>query len=131
LRAVSAAAGPILLVEDDPLAREALRLLLEDAGYAVDEAGTVAEAVDRAVARAPALVLLDLGLPDGPGLDVVAAFAGAPALRDVPIVALTGRAGTDERRRSLDAGCRAYLVKPVRVKDLLARIPAWTASATP
>jgi CheY-like chemotaxis protein len=113
----------ILLVEDDDLLRDAFKLLLEDAGYQVLEAGTASDALTTARQRAPALVILDLGLPDRPGLDVVRVLREDPVLRDTPVVALTGRVGDDERRACLDAGCDRYLSKPVAPADLLKELP--------
>lgn len=116
----------ILLVEDDPFLREAIRLLLEDAGYGVREAGTAAQALAVLDDSRPSLVLLDLGLPDRSGVDLVHdlnARTGRSDGTDIPIVALTGRAGADERRRCMAAGCRDYLVKPVDPRTLLQKIP--------
>lgn len=116
----------ILLVEDDPLLREAFRLLLEEAGYGVREAGNAAQALELVRDSRPSLVLLDLGLPDRNGLDILPDLTrntDAESGAAIPIVALTGRAGADERRRCLDAGCRDYLVKPVDPSTLLRRIP--------
>jgi CheY-like chemotaxis protein len=112
----------ILLVEDDSLLRDAFRLLLEDFGYRVREAGTAAEALASAAEVTPSLVLLDLGLPDAPGLDVARGLRTTPATRETPIVALTGRVGAEEKRRCLEAGCTLYLAKPVEPRQLLRRI---------
>ncbi len=112
----------ILLVEDDQLLREAFRLLLEDVGYEVHEAGTAAEALRTVASERPALVLLDLGLPDRPGLDVARELRAAPETSATPVFALTGRVGADERRACLDAGCSVYLAKPVDPRLLLRRI---------
>lgn len=112
----------ILLVEDDAPLREAFRLLLEDVGYEVHEAGTAAEALRCAAAEPPALVLLDLGLPDRPGLDVARELKRQPETRETPVFALTGHVGADERRACLDAGCSVYLPKPVELRVLLRRI---------
>ncbi len=112
----------ILLVEDDESLRQAFRILLEDSGYEVREAGTAAEALDACVADRPSLVLLDLGLPDRPGLDVARELKAAPDTRATPVVALTGRVGPDERRACLEAGCSAYLSKPIEARILLRRI---------
>ncbi len=112
----------ILLVEDDESLRQAFRLLLEEFGYQVREAGTAAEALDAFADDRPALVLLDLGLPDRPGLDVARELKAAPDTRATPVVALTGRVGADERRACLEAGCSAYLPKPVEARTLLRRI---------
>ena len=119
---MSLARRRILLVEDDSLLREAFRLLLEEVGYEVLEAGTAAEALRSIAERAPALVLLDLGLPDRPGLDVARALRHNPETRDTPVFALTGRVGADERRACLEAGCSAYVAKPVEPRALLRRI---------
>lgn len=113
----------ILIVEDDDLLREAFTILLEDAGYQVLEAGTAAAALKLATERFPRLILLDLGLPDRPGLDVVRTIRQDPDLRDIPVIALTGRVGEDEKRACLDAGCDRYLSKPVRPSDLLKELP--------
>ncbi len=112
----------ILLVEDDELLREAFRMLLEDVGYEVHEAGTAADALRAVAAEQPALVLLDLGLPDRPGLDVARELKRSPATESTHVFALTGRVGPDERRACLEAGCSVYLSKPVEPKQLLRRI---------
>lgn len=99
----------------------ALRILFEASGYAVLTAGSVAEAVAAAAATPPDVMLLDLSLPDGSGLDVVAALAAAARLPRA-IVALTGHDDDDVRARCLAAGCRAVLVKPVPARELLATV---------
>jgi DNA-binding response OmpR family regulator len=113
----------ILLVEDDPLLRHAFRLLLEDAGYRVHEAGTAAEALDQAVSERPSLVLLDLGLPDRPGLEVARELTSKEATAGIRIVALTGRVGPQERRACLEAGCSHFFTKPIEPRELLRRLP--------
>lgn len=112
----------ILIVEDDPLLRHAFRLLLEDAGYPVHEAGTGTEALSAVAAVRPRLVLLDLGLPDLPGLDVAREITADPANAGTRVVALTGRVGARERQACLDAGCAHFLPKPVEPKELLRRL---------
>lgn len=114
----------ILIVEDDALLRDAFKLLLEDAGYQVLEAGTAADALGVAEEKLPALVLLDLGLPDRPGLEVVRSLRADPDLRDTPVIALTGRVGESEKQACLDAGCDRYLAKPIAPSDLLQELPA-------
>lgn len=116
------ATASILLVEDDSLLRHAFKLLLEDAGYRIHEAGTAHEALEKARASAPDLILLDLGLPDAPGLDVARTLRLHEATQDTPIVALTGRVGADEKEECINAGCTAYLAKPVPAKELLRRL---------
>src|SRR5690625_3001831 len=75
---IDASGTQILLVEDDPLLRGAFRLLLEDAGYIVREAGSASEAISAAQGDPPALILLDIGLPDRPGLDVARTLRTKP-----------------------------------------------------
>lgn len=113
----------ILLVEDDPLLRHAFRLLLEDAGYEVHEAGTAAQALDEAAARKPALVLLDLGLPDRPGLEVARHITSQPETAGIRVVALTGRVGANERDACFEAGCTHFFTKPIEPRELLRRLP--------
>ena len=116
-------APAILLVEDDPLLRHAFRLLLEDAGYRVHEAGTAAEALDEANAKRPELVLLDLGLPDRPGLEVAREITSQPDTAGVRVVALTGRVGAQEKQACLEAGCTHFFTKPIEPRELLRRLP--------
>jgi CheY-like chemotaxis protein len=113
----------ILLVEDDPLLRHAFRLLLEDAGYLVHEAGTAAQALDQAVSTRPALVLLDLGLPDRPGLEVARQLTTQPETAGIRVVALTGRVGNHERDACFEAGCSHFFTKPIEPRELLRRLP--------
>lgn len=120
----------ILLVDDEPLLRRAFRALLEAAGYAVSEAGSAREALEAAVSDTPSLILLDLGLPDRPGLDVARELGNRDETRNVPVVAFTGRAGPDVARECREAGCAGHLVKPVEPKTLVSSIPAWLAGAT-
>jgi CheY-like chemotaxis protein len=120
---IDTSAGSILLVEDDPLLRQAFRLLLEDAGYDVREAGTAVQALSAVHDRLPELVLLDLGLPDRPGLEVARELMARPDTRHVPVVALTGRVSPTERQECLDAGCSHFLPKPIEPRELLRQIP--------
>ena len=113
----------ILLVEDDPLLRHAFRLLLEDAGYRVHEAGTAAQAIEQATAVKPRLVLLDLGLPDRHGLEVARELTSQPQHAGIRVVALTGRAGARERDACLAAGCTHFFTKPIEPRQLLKRLP--------
>jgi CheY-like chemotaxis protein len=112
----------ILLVEDDPLLRHAFRLLLEDAGYLVHEAATAAEALRQARQMKPALVLLDLGLPDRPGLEVARELASGPDTARIRVVAVTGRAGDRDREACFAAGCTHFFTKPIEPRELLRRL---------
>ena len=114
--------APILLVEDDDLLRQAFRILLEDAGFRVAEAGSAADAIAAARAETPSVVVLDMGLPDRPGLDVARELRIEETTRSVPIVALTGRIGAQERDACLAAGCTEYHGKPHAPQKLLERL---------
>ena len=124
-----AAAPLVLVVEDSDAIRAAFTILLEESGYAVAAAATGAEALRLAEGCAPDLVLLDLGLPDIPGLDVLRRIKANPATARVPVVALTGRDDEADRGALLAAGCAAYLVKPVDTQQLIRSIPGWIASS--
>lgn len=118
----------VLLVEDSEPIRSAFTILLEESGYAVAGAGTGAEAVRLALSHPPDLVLLDLNLPDRSGRSVAAELKAAASTARVPIVALTGRDDEAERAAALDAGCAAYLVKPVDTRALLRALPGYIAT---
>lgn len=111
----------ILLVEDHPPLAEAVADALRRAGFAVDHAGTAGEARELAGLAPYALVLLDLGLPDGDGLHLL------PVLRDegrVPVIVLTARDQLADRLAGLDGGADDYVVKPVDMPELIARCRA-------
>ncbi len=108
----------VLIVEDNELARDAWRMLLQATGHRVSVAGSIAETLRVARAERPDLVLLDLTLPDGEGIEVI------PELlveEDPPIfVALTGHDAREVADRCRTAGCASVIVKPVTSKELLA-----------
>jgi CheY-like chemotaxis protein len=118
-------AGTVLLVEDSDAIRDAFTILLEDAGYTVLGAGTGAEALRLAAERAPDLVLLDMGLPDMTGLEVVRQIKGNAATAGIVVVAVTGRDEEADRRACLAAGCAAYIVKPVNTQKLVRELPGF------
>mgnify|MGYP001320354629 CR=1 FL=1 len=113
---------PLLLVEDDDGIAAPLQRALVREGYAVERAGTGAEAMDRIVAGPPALVILDLGLPDMDGLEVCRAIRDRGL--DTPILILTARGDELDRVVGLDAGADDYLAKPFGLAELLARTRA-------
>jgi two-component system KDP operon response regulator KdpE len=115
------AAGKVLVVDDEPQIRRFLRLGLEGHGYAVLEAATGEAALRLAVTQPPDLVVLDLGLPDRDGFEVLA------ALREwsrVPVFVLSVRSREVEKVRAFDLGADDYVVKPFGMPELLARIKA-------
>jgi two-component system KDP operon response regulator KdpE len=109
----------ILVVDDDLQLRRFLRTTLAGHGHAVAEAGTVAEAID-AIARVhPAVILLDLGLPDGDGLTLL---RRVPPEGRPPVIVLSARGQEGDKVTALDAGAEDYLTKPFGASELLARI---------
>jgi CheY-like chemotaxis protein len=120
----------VLLVEDSEAIRTAFTILLEDAGYRVLGTGTGSEALALAAEHLPQLVLLDMGLPDISGLEVVRRLKAAPRTRGIVVVAVTGRAEASDRAACMAAGCEDYLVKPVHLQGLLRALPGWIGAAS-
>ncbi len=122
--------GPlILVVDDDPGIRKFLRISLTASGYRVDEARTGEQALARAATEGPALVILDLGLPDIDGRAVVERLRAWSA---APVLVLSVRSGEAEKVAALDAGADDFVVKPFGIRELLARIRVLLRSrATP
>jgi two-component system KDP operon response regulator KdpE len=111
----------ILLIEDDAGIRNVVRVLLETHGYRIVEAGTVARAEVEARSHKPDLLLVDLGLPDGDGLNVIRRVRSWSA---VPIVVLSARTQEEQKIAALDAGADDYVTKPFSAPELLARVRA-------
>ncbi len=109
----------ILLVDDEPQIHRFLRPTLEAAGYEVARADTGAEAMREAARRKPALILLDLGLPDMDGQDVLVQLCASAA---TPVIVLSARDRAAEKIRALDSGAGDYVEKPFDTGELLARI---------
>jgi two-component system KDP operon response regulator KdpE len=118
---MSAGAATILVVDDEPQIRRFLRLGLEGHGYAVAEAASAEAALRTAVAQQPDLVVLDLGLPDREGFEVLR------TLREwsrVPVFVLSVRNREGEKVRAFELGADDYVVKPFGMAELLARVQA-------
>ena len=111
----------ILLVEDEPAITEPLAEALEREGFSARVAGTAAEALRMAGAERPDLVLLDIGLPDGSGLDVCRALRDQA---DVPVIMLTARGSEADRVAGLEMGADDYVVKPFSAREVTARVRA-------
>jgi two-component system, OmpR family, KDP operon response regulator KdpE len=109
----------VLLVEDEPQVRRFLRNLLRANGYGLVEAETAAAGLSLASKRVPDLVLLDLGLPDGDGVDVTRRLR---EWTQTPIIVLSARDHQDDKVEALDAGANDYLTKPFGARELLARM---------
>ncbi|MFI0504181.1 response regulator [Streptomyces albogriseolus] len=111
----------VLVVEDDPQLVRALVLNLQARHYGVDAAPDGAAALRLAAARQPDVVLLDLGLPDMDGVDII---KGLRSWSRVPILVLSARQRSDDKVAALDAGSDDYLMKPFSMNELLARLRA-------
>ncbi len=118
---MSATAPKVLLIEDEKQIRRFVRAALEDEGCQVIEAETMAQGLIEAGSRKPDLLVLDLGLPDGNGVDLIRDLRG---WSDVPILILSARSQENDKIDALDAGADDYLTKPFAVGELRARVRA-------
>ncbi len=112
-------AARVLMIEDEPEIRRFVRMALESEGLEVFEAASLKRGLIDAATRRPELVVLDLGLPDGDGLDFIREFRG---WSQAPVLVLSAREGEERKVQALDAGADDYLVKPFGVPELLARV---------
>jgi two-component system, OmpR family, KDP operon response regulator KdpE len=118
----------VLVVDDEPQIVRALRINLRARQYEVFTAQTGAEALAEAAHHPPDLVILDLGLPDMDGVEVIGGLRG---WTDAPIIVLSGRADSTDKVEALDAGADDYVTKPFGMDELLARMRAAARRGTP
>lgn len=118
---MSAIRSQVLIIEDEADIRRFVRMALESEGLDVAEADSLARGVIDAGTRRPDLVVLDLGLPDGDGVDFIREFRGWSG---APVIVLSARSAEADKIAALDAGADDYLVKPFGVGELLARVRA-------
>lgn len=111
----------VLIVEDEKQIRRFVRVALEAEGCQVAEAETMAQGLIEAGSRKPDLLVLDLGLPDGNGIDLIHDLRG---WSDVPVLILSARSQETDKIDALDAGADDYLTKPFSVGELQARVRA-------
>ena len=109
----------VLIIDDEAPIRRFLRVALEAEGHSVIEAATAREGLAMAARETPALIVLDLGLPDADGLSVLRDLRG---WTQVPVLILSVRADETVKVEALDAGAQDYVVKPFGVKEFLARV---------
>ena len=111
----------VVLIEDEPQIRKFLRATLEGQGYRLFEATSGADGVVEVGSRQPDVVIVDLGLPDMDGLDVIRRVR---EWTDVPVIVLSARGGERDKVTALDAGADDYVSKPFGRQELLARVGA-------
>jgi DNA-binding response OmpR family regulator len=115
------AAPLVLVVDDEPGILDFIELGLRGEGYRVDTASTVAAALRSVRAQQPDAVIVDVGLPDGDGFELVRTIR---AEADMPIVMLTARGELEDRLRGLELGADDYIAKPFHFEELVARLRA-------
>jgi two-component system, OmpR family, KDP operon response regulator KdpE len=111
----------VLVIDDEPQIVRALRINLRVRQYDVHTAGSAGEALEIAARHPPDLVILDLGLPDLDGVEVIHGLRG---WTDAPIIVLSGRTDSTDKVEALDAGADDYITKPFGMDELLARMRA-------
>ena len=109
----------VLVIEDEPQMRRVIRLTLESNGIRCTEALTAREALSKAEAQRPDVIIADLGLPDADGIEVIRRTRRSSA---TPIIVLSARSQESEKVAALDAGADDYVMKPFSVAELLARL---------
>jgi two-component system, OmpR family, KDP operon response regulator KdpE len=116
----------VLVIDDEPQILRALRINLRVRQYEVHTAGSASEALELAARHPPDLVILDLGLPDLDGVEVIHGLRG---WTEAPIIVLSGRTDSTDKVEALDAGADDYVTKPFGMDELLARMRAVTRRA--
>ena len=118
----------VLVVDDEPMTRNLLRMILSHAGYAIYEAEDGLDALEKVKNHAPDLVILDVMMPVMDGIDVCRAVRGDAATADLPIIMLSAYANSEAVEDSMKAGANKYLTKPISRKKLLEEVNALLAT---
>ncbi len=119
----------ILVVEDQEDNRAILRDLLQSVGYELIEAVNGEEALSMAVKHKPDLILMDIQLPVVDGYEATRRIKAEPALRGIPVIAVTSYALSGDEEKAREAGCDDYVTKPFSPRDLLAKVQAYLPAA--
>ena len=112
----------ILNVEDNEANRKIVRYLFESKGYKVVEAMDGEEGVRMADQERPDIILMDVQLPKLSGYEATLRIKANPALRDIPVIAVTSFALSGDDEKAMEAGCDDYIAKPFKPRDLLERV---------
>ena len=111
-------AKKVLIVEDEPKNMKLVMMVLKSSGYELVSAEDGEQAVETALEQRPDLILMDIQLPKMSGLDATKILRENPDFPDIPIVALTAFAMKGDEEKYLDAGCTAYMSKPINTREL-------------
>lgn len=111
----------ILVIDDETQIRKMLKIALKSVGYDVTEADSVQAGLAALVRQQPDLLILDLGLPDGDGMTLLAELR---TFSKIPVIVLSVRSGDSDKVQALDVGAQDYVSKPFSVEELLARVRA-------
>ena len=117
----------ILIVEDNPQNMKVAQMTLKPHGYTLLEATDGEQALEIAVRDKPDLIIMDVQLPKVSGLEVTRRLRRMPAFRHIPIIAITAYAMKGDREKVVEAGCDAYLPKPINTREL----PGFVAEMLP
>ena len=109
----------ILIVEDDPMSRKLARDVLQGHGYETEEVTNGEEAVAKALEMKPDLIVMDILLPGIDGLEVTRRLKSEACTERIPIIAVTAHAMPGDEEQTLEAGCQAYLPKPIRFMEFV------------
>lgn len=115
----------ILIVDDNQDSRELVVKVLKNKGYEIIEAADGEEALEKAVAERPDLILMDIAIPKIDGYEVTRRLKHREEFKDTPIVALTAHAMRGDREKALEAGCEGYISKPINVRELPEQIRSY------
>ena len=115
----------ILVVDDNQDSRELVVKVLKNKGYVMVEAVDGEEAVEKAVAEKPDLILLDISIPKLNGYEVTRVLKSREEFKSIPVVALTAHAMKGDRTKALEAGCEGYITKPINVRELAAQVKSF------
>jgi two-component system, cell cycle response regulator DivK len=119
----------ILIVEDNELNMKLLNDVLEAHGYRIIASREGGAALELARQQRPHLILMDIQLPDISGLEAVRQLKGDQETRAIPIIAITAFAMAGDERKTLASGCDAYIAKPIRLREFLEMVEAFTGQA--
>lgn len=115
----------ILVVDDNEDSREIVKKILKKQGYEIIEAIDGEEALAKAIAYRPDLILMDISIPKIDGYEATRRLKARPDFKDIPIIAFTAHAMKGDQEKALQAGCNGYISKPINVKDFPEQIKVY------